>query len=234
MSKNCTVVYDLLICVYTCEKHRDLLGRFHKSILGQYLGRLERVKILEVYADPDINQSFHNESELILKAQEEYEALSLKTQKMINYCVSHFEFQHLLKIDVAAVRTQLDGSEFAGRKPVDLDKLLLFLKRNSFDADYDGFINQQNASRKGAENWAAKKGKIICYERVFGKSTKLPQFYTGLCYIVSKRFAQYIGEFGQPMATEHHKYFLGSEDVMIGRLYNEFLKMFPCSKHGIK
>lgn len=213
---------SLLICIYTCEKHRGLLGKFHQSIIGQYLEGLAGAKILEVYANPNIHYPTHNKNELLLRTQEKYEALSLKTYKMIDYCVQHFDFQHLLKIDVAVVRTRFSQPEYEERKPVDLDKLIHFLKQASLDKDYDGFTFYQNVVKKSSENWAAKKGGTINWEKVFGERTQLPPFYRGPCYLVSKRFAKYISQHGRQMAEEHEKYFLGAEDVMIGRLYGEF------------
>ena len=126
------------------------------------------------------------------------------------------------KIDVAVVRTSFSEPGYVGREPIDLDQLIQFLKKTSFDKDYDGFTLFQNVPRKSSEDWAEKKGKTINFERVFGDSTHLPPFYWGPCYVVSKRFAQYISQHGHAMAEEHEKYFLGSEDVMIGRLYGEF------------
>ncbi len=212
----------LLVCIYTCDNHRGLLHQFHQSIVGQFLGASDGTRILEVYANPDIDYSFHDQNVLMLRAQEKYGALSLKTHKMMDYCVRNFDFQHLLKIDVAVVRKHFSGREYEGRKPVDLGKLTQFLEGATFSSDYDGFALFQNVPRKSSEHWAMKKGGVIDYEKVFGNRAYLPPFYHGPCYIVSRRFARYIARFGREMAEEHEKYFLGSEDVMVGRLYGEF------------
>ena len=148
----------LLVCIYTCDKHRGLLGQFHASVLGQCHKGLAGARIFEVYAAPDIDHSTLGKNELVLRTQEKYGALSIKTHKMIEYCVRNFDFQHLLKIDVATVRKQLIGSEYEGRKPVDLDELTTFLKTAAFDKDYDGFTLFQNVPRANSEKWAAKKG----------------------------------------------------------------------------
>jgi len=215
---------ELIVCIYTCEEHKELLRQFHKSVLGQYFRSLEGVRVFEVYANPDIQQSDHNNNKLVLRTEEKYEALSLKTYEMIDYCVRHFDFKHLLKIDVAVIRTSFEGAEYEGREPVDLDKLMGFLKEASFDSDYDGFTFFSNVRRKDSENWAAKKGGVIDFEKVFGESTHLPPFYRGLCYTISKRFSQYISQHGRTIAEEHEKYYLGAEDVMVGRLYGKFQK----------
>lgn len=222
MTSLSSIKCDTLVCIYTCDEHRGLLHKFHASALGQYLKGLADIRLIEVYADPEIDHSTLHKNELILKAQEKYEALSIKTYKMIKYCVQNIDFQYLLKIDVATVRDQFIGPQYEGRKPVDLGELINFLKTASFDEDYDGFTLFQNVPRANSENWAAKKGGAIDFKRVFGNSQYLPPFYRGLCYMVSRRFAQYISQNGQEMAEEHEKYFLGAEDVMVGRLHKRF------------
>ena len=142
----------------------------------------------------------------------------------MDFCVNHFEFQHLLKIDVTTIMRSFEGAEYEGRKPIDLGELLSFLKTAPYDNDYDGFILHRSATRNNAENWAAKKGEAISYQKVFGDNN-MPPFFSGKCYIVSQRFARYVSEYGQEMAQEHEQYFLGAEDLMIGRMYQSFEKM---------
>jgi len=180
--------------------------------------------IFEVYASPHIPCSTLHKKEIMLSTHERYGALSLKTHKMMDFCVNHFEFQHLLKIDVTTIMKTFEGAEYEGRKPIDLGELLSFLKTAPFDNDYDGFILHRSATRNNAENWAAKKGETISFEKVFGDSN-MPPFFSGKCYIVSQRFARYVSEYGQEMAEEHEQYFLGAEDLMIGRMYQRFEKM---------
>ena len=201
-----------------------MLHEFHNSIVGQYLLELPAAKILEVYANPHIPCSTLHKDELVLSTAEKYGALSLKTHKMMDFCVSHFEFQHLLKIDVTTIMKSFEGAEYEGRKPIDLEELVSFLKAAPYNNDYDGFILHRSATRNNAENWAAKKGEAISYQKVFGDS-KMPPFFSGKCYIVSQRFARYVSENGQEMATEHEQYFLGAEDLMVGRMFQRFEKM---------
>ena len=197
---------------------------FHESAIGQYLHKLPDAKLVEVYADPGISSSTLSKNELFLPVEEKYGALSLKTHKMMDFCVNNFEFQYLLKIDVTTIMTHFDGAEYEGRNPIDLDELLLFLKKLPCDEDYNGFSLHRHATRNGAESWAAKKGKLISYEKIFGDNN-MPPFFSGKCYIVSHRFARFVSENGQEMAQEHEKYFLGAEDLMIGRMYAKFQKL---------
>jgi hypothetical protein len=61
------------------------------------------------------------------------------------------------------------------------------------------------------------------YQRIFGDRS-MSSYYTGKCYALSYRFAQYIAQHGAGMAQEHARYLMGSEDVMIGRLIEKFEK----------
>ena len=101
----------LLVCIYTCRKHADLLEAFYATEFGQYLKGLPSTLILEIYADPEISESMHINEKLILKTDEKYENLSVKTHLMIDYCISNFKFRNLLKVDVSTVlpRSNLDS-----------------------------------------------------------------------------------------------------------------------------
>jgi hypothetical protein len=212
---------ELLVCIYTCRKHADLLAAFYATEFGQYLKGLQNTLILETYADPEISESMHVNEKLILKTNEKYENLSVKTYLMIDYCVSNFKFRNLLKVDVTTVlpRSNLDSA--SSHAEITPDQLVRFLGDRGKFGDYEGIKLLSDAGRSGAENWARKKGGAIDYLRVFG-NRNMPPYYTGKCYFLSHCFARFISQHGASMAREHAHYLMGSEDVMIGRLYGAF------------
>lgn len=142
---------------------------------------------------------------------------------MIAYCVQHFRFRRLLKIDDTCVMTQMQmgAREYGGKESLDAPALIAYLKGSSPDIEYTGFFFHAHAGREGAESWAHKKGITIDYERLFGNGP-LPPFYDGKCYLLGRDFAEFVAEHGADVATEQKQYFHGSEDVMIGRLYQQF------------
>jgi hypothetical protein len=213
--------FSVLVCIYTCEQHRIFLDEFYCSLVGHYLKKLPDTLILEVYADPHIGQSFHHGNRLVLRTPEKYECLSLKTYEMIRYCVRHFEFRRFLKIDVTTVRTRFEGPEYEGRMPIDLASLVHFLAESPPEKDYDGFQLHARASRENATLWATKKGLTIDYERLFGDGP-MPPFFSGKCYFLSRAFASFISERGAGTAQEHVECLPGAEDVMVGRLFQDF------------
>ncbi len=54
-----------------------------------------------------------------------------------------------------------------------------------------------------------------------------PPYFLGKFYALSREFCQFIAEHGQDMAIEHQRHLGGSEDLMIGRLYERWAKQLP-------
>jgi hypothetical protein len=219
---------SLLACIYTCEAHRPLLERFHASEVGILLRETPGVRIVEVYADEEVPVSRLDGSRIVLRSKESYLELSLKTHRMIEFSVDNFGFDNLLKIDITTVMTQseLGSPEYSERKAMDMGSIADFLRLADYGRDYVGLILHERAGREGAENWARKKGQAIDYARLFGDGP-MPPFYSGKCYVISRRFAEFIARFGADVADEQRRYFLGSEDVMVGRMYDRFRSIAP-------
>jgi len=211
----------LLACIYTCEAHWHLLERFYASEVGALLRENPGTRVLEVYADARAAASNVDGQRMVLRADERYQELSIKTHRMIDFSARSLRFENLLKIDVTTVMTELDSPEYAERKPIDMSALAEFLRRADYGRDYNGFLLHEQAGREGAENWARKKGGNIDYVRLFGEGP-MPPFYSGKCYVLSRRFAEFIALSGAAVADEHRAHLLGSEDVMIGRMYSRF------------
>lgn len=212
---------NLLVCVYTCAAHASFLESFSTSSVARYLRDRPKTHILPVFADVAISQPEFTGGRLVVQAEEAYEKLSLKTYGMIAACCDLFAFDWLLKIDVSVVRRDFSEPEFADRKPIDLDDLVAYLEQAPNNVDYDGYTLLQRPEREGALNWARKKGKAINYERIFGGGP-MCSFYSGKCYFMSRRFAEFVRREGEAIAREQAEHFLGAEDVMIGRLYERF------------
>jgi glycosyltransferase involved in cell wall biosynthesis len=216
----------LLACVYTCDAHAALLDRFHRSAIGSAL-RDCAAQVIEVHADAALEQPRFDGRQLWVNAAESYTQLSVKTWRMIEYCVANFEFDALLKVDVTTVLGELDGPEYEGRKPVDTHALAKFIRTADRAGDYCGFLLHANAGRDGAESWARKKGGSIDYARLFGESP-MPPFYSGKCYQIGRRFAEFVATHGEAMAREHAAHFMGAEDLMVGRMHQAFVQ----ERHG--
>jgi hypothetical protein len=214
---------DRLVCIYMCETHQWLLDRFHDSEIGAQLREMPDSLVVEVYADPSRAHSRLDGNQLIVSADESYPNLPIKTYRMIEYCVSNIRFKQLIKIDVTTVlrQNELDTAEYGGRRALDQAAVAEFIRTSATGDDYFGFQLHAGAKREAAENWARMKGLVIDYARFFG-SDPMTAFYSGKCYGLSRRFAEYIARFGRNTAEEHRQYFPAAEDLMIGRLHEQF------------
>lgn len=218
---------ETLVCLYTCNRDRHLHQAFYESPVGTYLRQLQNVCIYEVFADPDMPASSCVGTQIVLRSPERYETLSLKTLEMMRFCTHDFKFKRLMKIDVGCARTSFDDPAYRGRAPVDLVKLTEFIKGAPPDRHYLGYVLHARATKDNVQSWAQKKGKIVDYDKVFG-SEPMPPFFNGLCYFVSYDFARHIAETGSEMAQQHVDCLIGAEDVMVGRLFQEFRRSTGC------
>ena len=180
-----------------------------------------RTRVIEVYADPTVEASCLPGDRLDLRTEERYDALSVKTHRMIEFCTDNLEFSTLLKIDVTTVMSRMDGPEYAGRQAIDQESLAQFLREVDFGHDYAGFMRHERADRSGAEGWAAKKGGVIDYSRLFGDGPDAAILQREV-RPAEQTVRRDVARHGAEMADEHREYFLGAEDVMIGRLFQRF------------
>jgi len=191
------------------------------SEFGVFLQNSPEIKTVEVYADPQIKKPVFYQDKIVLPTAEKYENLSVKSFMMIDYCMTNFSFSHLVKVDVTVAMTDFNSPAYAGKQKINLQDLIQLLNDPKSYKDYSGFNLIKGAGKVGAEGWAAKKGGSIDYGKIFGDED-MPEYFSGKLYILSRNFAQFIKTNGSVIAKEQVEYFMGSEDVMIGRLYEKF------------
>ena len=211
-----------IICIYLSAEDSRLLPNFFGSPYGQMLRNDKDIEFFEVYASPHFQCSFQDNRKINLATPENYSQLSLKTYEMFRYFCSQFEFSRLIKIDVTCVSSDLVDSRYQGRSPIDPAPIVNLISSAPPYVDYIGTQWHANPQREDIEAWARAKGGSVHLSKVFGENNIMPRWFSGKCYSVSRRFADYISCEGFSMAQEHAQYLMGSEDMMIGRLYQSF------------
>ncbi|MCB4411512.1 glycosyltransferase [Synechococcus sp. MU1611] len=211
---------DTLVCLYGCDQDEELLEVFDGSELGNLIRNRQDARLVEVWAGGERDE-FHGRR-LTLATPEQYEKLSLKTHRMMRYCCRNFRFRQLIKLDLSCMRHKLAGIKYQGRQPIDQRALLQFIQNRMEEpltggTNYNGLFQHTNPQRRGIENWALKKGASISLETIFPNNTRIPNFFSGKCYVVSYKLAISIARHGHSMATDHATYLNGSEDLMVGR-----------------
>ena len=220
-----------LICIYTdkSEASRTKLDIFKKHEKYISLVKDDSIKVLTVYGNSTHFKIVGND--LFLPCEDKYNELSVKTYEMISRCCENFTFDVLFKIDVSLIG-YIDNSKAGFRKEVrqhfyDIDRIFSLVQNDNWiraRKDYGGALLQGRGKPAGHLQWAKDQGiNKFDYHLEFGQSES-PNIYSGKFYFVSRNLAEYIKDNGKHLALRH-KYNLGGvEDILIARLYSQFIK----------
>ena len=87
---------------------------------------------------------------------------------------------------------------------------------------YDGFLHHERPLQANIHQWGRNKGVSVDPAKVFGVDGRVPSFYSGKAYALSRSLMRYIAGYGAPVAEEHVHFLHGAEDLMVGRLAERF------------
>jgi hypothetical protein len=220
--------------LYGCDKDIEFLETFYKSELYTAIAKDPNCLIIEIWAGGH-HRTQLKERRLTIDTEEDYGNLSIKTQKFIQYCYLELDFTQIIKFDITCMRRNFQGRAFEGRQPLDLEKLEEFvtaqLKTSLKDGHsreindhYGGFQLIKKPSFENIETWARKKKAKIDPRKVFASESRIPDFFTGKCYVISKELSKLIARDGYSIAHQHKRFLNGSEDLMIARMANYLIR----------
>jgi len=221
-----------LICVYTCQRDVEFLNKLKQTDWYKEATADKNNTVFSVYADPTIGEEYiidKQNNTLIVKAEEEYSKLSLKTYQMIKACVDFEEFDYLIKVDSTIV-DDLTMNSRGMRFETFLNK---YYSRSLYE-DYDGpwFLSVTN---KNIINWFKMQGISHTNPyKVFKSDEDIPSFYSGKSYIVGYEFCKYISKNGKPLAELMVEHVGGAEDLTIATLYEEYKKTLNISDMSLR
>jgi len=215
-----------LICIYTCNRDKQHLDKLKQTDWYEQVTNDESCQVLEVYADPDIQEeSILELSEnmkdgiLILKTEEAYDKLSLKTFNMIKACVSHTsDFDYLIKVDATLI-------DYDHPHPnIDFNYFVSCFNQPSFYKEYNGICKWGGVSASTHYSWTQRKGipNIRLEPMVEALGNEPFAFYSGKCYVLNNDLCKHIAAHGETMALVYATHLAGVEDIMIYKLYENY------------
>ena len=209
-----------ILCLYTCAQDREHLAALEDTELLRRVRSDSNFLVWEVHASNQLTQPEFRDGRLFVPSREAYTHLSLKTYAMIRAALAH-DFDFLLKLDVTVAgyerkRQQKPATVLARLTPGAV--LAALDDPTIYAAAYNGLVKQQ-ATRDGIESWMRTKGLDCDYLAVFPEGGPTPPYYLGKFYVLRRDFCEFIAAHAEAMASEHVRYLGGSEDLMIGRLY---------------
>lgn len=216
-----------IICLYTHAHDLSSLKEFKSSCIYKNLKQNKKYLVVDVLGDNPTDEFDSDTNTLKLNCNDRYDQLSLKTYKMIKFCVENFKFKNIIKIDPNIL-------SYSNKKHIFLNNNVLRyfyneqrLKDIVLNEDSRHYFGSQMityVSKKNYEIWAdSKKLTNIDFYKEFTHE-KFPIFYTGKVYGISYDFARFISLYGFNIAKNHIQNLGGSEDTFVGRMFQKYYK----------
>jgi len=198
----------ILFCIFTCEKDRDHLAYFKTQPLYEH-ARINFTYPFDVYAGSFLNSIEGNQ--IHLACEEDYSKLSLKTYNLVKFLIEKRKFDFLIKTDCTLFS-----------RIFEIDHLKKFVTNRLYESSQYTGIGTFKMDKEHMTEWAEHRSiKNFDYDRVF-EDKKTTRFYGGKFYCLGRNFCEFIAKEGEEMAIEHAKYLGGSEDLMVGRLWQRY------------
>ena len=208
-----------MVCLYGCEADAALLDAFYSSGLWEQIRQRKDTLLLEVWGGSTSGDQFDGRR-LTLNTPDVYDELSLKTLQMLRWCSRQLRMKQLIKLDLTSIRYQ-------GHQRIDPAALSQWLQHRlesplQGGQHYDGLLHHAAPVQANILQWGPNKGVTVNPEAVFGRGGRVPGFYSGKAYALSRPLLRYIAGHGMPIAHEHVRHLNGAEDLMVGRLAERF------------
>jgi hypothetical protein len=213
--------YDNLICVYSSCDHLDSAFKICKNL------KFTNYKII-IFLTKDCKKQFNNvEHEIVyLDAEEGYTKLSIKTYEMLKYIHTNYDYKTIYKLD-ATVET----GETCQTKDEHKHEIFKKFFNGAYcrNKDYDG-AGKRTTNENLLQAWADKK-QIKINAKIFRDMTQCDSltYYSGKFYVIGYDFSKYIIEKSdiKKISSTLTKHLGGTEDLMIGLLYQNYLRENP-------
>ena len=211
----------ILICIYSCKSDTASLEKLKNSEWYKKYSKYKNIKTLDCTADPNIEgESIINDSKLIVKTEESYDNLSIKTYKIIKTCYDNFDFDFLIKLDATFIENNHAHMGYIWSFE-NFEKK--FLQGKFTSKNYSGSVPIMNNTPESFQRWADGKGLTINPITFMMKCgiNKFPEpYYGGKCYSLSRLYCETIID-NEDVFTYGKLYLGGCEDACIGVALNK-------------
>ena len=212
---------DNIICIYSSCDHLT-------SALKLYNDLKFTNSVVIIFLTKDCKEQFNSSEHKIvyLDVEEGYTKLSLKTYEMLKYIHTNYDYKAIYKIDVT-----VETGETCQTKKEHKNEIFKKFFNDAYcrNKDYDG-ASQRISTTERFQTWANKKEITINIEN-FKEIVRCGsvKYYSGKFYVIEYDFAKYIIEKSdiKKLSSTLEKHLGGTEDLMIGLLYQNYLKENP-------
>lgn len=208
-----------LICINTCLSDSKSLEKLKSTDWYKNISNSDRYEVIIALADPNVGTSFTFEDKLIIKTEEEYTNLCMKTFYIVDYFMQNTIFDFLMKVDSKIIEGQHNGvsSQFS------FEHFEQKFKEGAFLENYGGACPIIGANPNQLRFWASTKNLTVMPELLLSEIgiEEFPfKYWAGSSYSLSRGNAYKI--------TQHKHVFesfknlmAGCEDLCVGTVVNK-------------
>lgn len=205
----------ILVCLYSCEKDIDSLRKLKDTDWYRDVSTLENFTIIDVFADPLIDNEFEFKGNLLtLKTEESYNNLCMKTYQMIEACSKTFDFDYLLKIDANIIENRHNATSML----FSFDYFLQKFYNEGVIGEYNGLTPIMNNTVDQFRNWASSKNLFVMPEALIsdiGEDKWVKDYWAGGCYCLGKNSINKILN-QKDLFVKFKNLMAGCEDMCVG------------------
>ena len=203
----------ILVCLYTCESDEPSLQKLKNTEWYKDINSRPNFKILEVFASEKTNSCNLLENKLTVSTAESYDNLSIKTYKMLKFCVENLDFDCLLKIDSSIIENRHKKISYLFSFEYFLEKFY----QDKILGEYNGLTPILNNTIDSFRNWANSKKLFVLPEVLIseiGKKAWPDSYWGGKCYCLGRNSINKI--LSKPEIFEKFKNLMGGcEDMCV-------------------
>ena len=203
-----------LICINTCLEDAESLHKIQQTDWFKKVKNSENYKVISVLSDPTVSASFTYEDKLIIKTEESYTNLCMKTYYMVDYFLQNTEHQYFIKVDCNLINGNHDDVSHL----FSFDNFVDKFNSGSFEEEYGGACPILGTNPNHLRHWAASKNLTIMPELLLcelGIEEFPIKYWAGSSYSLSRGSAQKLHN--TKKAFESFKNLMaGCEDLCFG------------------
>ena len=208
-----------LVCINTCLNDAKALNELKQTDWYKFIESSPEYVPITVIADPDVGHSFVYEDKLIIKTEEEYTNLCMKTFYMVDYFMQNTIYDYFMKVDSNIIK----GNHNATSELFSFDHFLKKFNEGAFKNQYGGACPILGANPNQLRHWANSKQLSVMPELLLTELgiDEFPiKYWAGSSYSLAR---------GNTYKITQHKHVFhsfknlmaGCEDLCVGTIVNK-------------
>ena len=208
-----------LICINSCLSDIASLEKLKNTEWYKAVALSENYDVITVLADPNIEADSIHGDKLVIKTEEEYTNLCMKTFHMIEYFIALTSCDFFMKVDSKIIEGQHDKTS----EQFSFNHFLRKFNEKAFESDYGGACPILGANPNQLRYWASSKNLTVMPELLLTELgiNEFPiKYWAGSSYSLSRANAHKATQ-RKDVFESFKNLMAGCEDLCVGTIVNK-------------